>query len=187
MEKLLGVVMCGGESRRMGTDKGLIPQGNKTWAQLTYTKLSELNIPVLVSINPSQMQNYQAIFNADDLVADALSLPGPLNGILSVHRAKPNADLLILACDMIDMDKATLQQLITAYQSEPGHGFYAYHNGSYFEPLCAIYTASALAATKQVYLNGALNGFSLQQLLNGVNTKRLQVLNATVFNNLNSK
>jgi molybdopterin-guanine dinucleotide biosynthesis protein A len=187
MEKLLGVVMCGGESRRMGTDKGLIPQGNKTWAQLTYAKLSRLNIPVRVSINATQTQSYIALFKAEKLITDALNLQGPLNGILSVHSQYPDKDILILACDMTDMDAATLQQLTDAYYLEPGYQYYTYHNGEFFEPLCAIYTAQALSKLTDAYGQGQLNKYRLQNLLNSGNTKRLQVSNAAVFNNVNSK
>lgn len=187
MGKLLGVVMCGGESRRMGSDKGLIPQGKQTWAQLCYAKLSGLNIPVVASVNQSQVDNYQAIFKVDDMVVDALQIPGPLNGILSVHVKHPDSDILILACDMIAMDNPTLLQLVNAYQSKPGHDFYAYHNNAFFEPLCAIYTASALSALKQKCDEAGLSNYSLQQVLKSGNTMQLQVLDISRFKNQNDR
>ena len=183
MEKMLGVVMCGGQSQRMGTDKGLIPQGNATWAQLIYNKLIALNIPVVISINQTQNTDYSTLFNANDLVTDVMDIPGPLNGILSVHASHPDKDILILACDMIDMDNQTLQQLINTYQSDPDSDFYAYHNGQFFEPLCAIYTAKGLNTLK---LSG-LKNYSLQHVLNSAGTIKLEVLNINAFKNQNSK
>jgi molybdopterin-guanine dinucleotide biosynthesis protein A len=183
MEKLLGVVMCGGQSQRMGTDKGLIPQGNATWAKLTYNKLNALNVPVVISINPSQIQNYAAIFNADDLVIDNQNIHGPLNGILSVHASYPDKDILILACDMVNMDSDTLQQLIDTYRIDPNHDFYAYHNNQFFEPLCAIYTSKAVSQLKQT----DLSSYSLQKVLNNGDTKDLQVANPSAFKNQNRR
>jgi molybdopterin-guanine dinucleotide biosynthesis protein A len=187
MGKLLGVVMCGGESRRMGTDKGLIPQGNQAWAQLCHAKLSGLNIPVAVSVNQSQIGNYQAIFKVDDMIVDAQQIPGPLNGILSVHVKHPDSDILILACDMIAMDSSTLLQLVNAYQSQPGHDFYAYHNGAFFEPLCAIYTAKALSTLKLKFDDAELGNYSLQQVLKSGTTMQLQILDISRFKNQNDK
>lgn len=185
MNKLLGVVMCGGESRRMGTDKGLIPQGNQTWAQLCHAKLSGLNIGVVASVNQSQVSNYQAIFKNDDMVTDALQIPGPLNGILSVHIKHPDSDLLILACDMLNMDTSTILQLVNKYHSQPGRDFYAYHNGEFFEPLCAIYAAKGLSGLKQKFDDARLGNYSLQQVLKSGNMVQLQVLDIGHFKNYN--
>ncbi|MEO6524633.1 MAG: molybdenum cofactor guanylyltransferase [Mucilaginibacter sp.] len=183
MEKLLGVVMCGGQSQRMGTDKGLIKQGDATWAQLIFNKLKQFNIPVVVSINPTQTATYSSIFNATDLVTDAMDIPGPLNGILSVHASYPNNDLLILACDMIDMDYPTLKQLVDIQTTDSGYNYYAYNNGEFFEPLCALYTARGLNTISQT----GLSNYSLQTVLNNGNTKRLEITNAKAFKNQNNR
>lgn len=186
MEKLLGIAMCGGESRRMGTDKGLVALNNITWAQNAANKLSALGLRVVVSINPSQCKNYSALFATEELVTDAVDVNGPLNGILSVHAQHPKADLLLLACDMIDMKQATLQNLVNTYRSNPGFDFYAYHNGNFFEPLCALYTANALFKLMQKVNDGSLTNVSLQSVLKQGNVKVIEVTDADSFINTNS-
>lgn len=183
MQNLLGVVMCGGQSQRMGTDKGLIKQGDKTWAQLIFNKLQEQNIPVVVSVNQTQISAYSTIFSIDDLIVDNQNIPGPLNGILSVHAIHPDKHILILACDMIDMDNATLQKLIDTYQTLSTHNYYAYHNTKFFEPLCAIYTAQELTALKET----DLSNYTLQRILKIGNTSILQITNPEAFTNRNTK
>jgi len=182
MEKLLGVVMCGGQSLRMGTDKGLIQQAGSTWVQLTHAKLSSFNIPVKVSVNANQVEAYSHLFDVDDMVIDALNIPGPLNGILSVHARYPDKDVLILACDMIAMGTDTLARLVDVYHTYPGYHYYAYHNGSFFEPLCAIYTAKALNNLQVAQLTN----YSLQQVLKNADTKRLAILKPEAFGNQNT-
>src|SRR5215210_5197976 len=101
---MTGVVLCGGQSTRMGTDKGLLQLNGKTWVQHTSDKLSSLQIPVVVSLNKKQPDGYSKIFSSDKLIIDdeSLSLKGPLLGLMSVHQQLKQEDLLVLACDMLE-------------------------------------------------------------------------------------
>src|SRR4051812_4885506 len=116
-----GVILCGGQSTRMGADKGLLKQGSLTWAELAAHKLSSLQIPVSLSVNKEQATIYSKIFSPDQLIIDneALSIKGPLLGVLSAHQNFPDEDLVILACDMIEMSASVLQDLINNYQQVP--------------------------------------------------------------------
>ncbi|GGH03134.1 NTP transferase domain-containing protein [Pedobacter zeae] len=49
---MLGIVLCGGQSLRMGTDKGLLIHQDKLWAQVAADKLSVLDLLVNFSVNP---------------------------------------------------------------------------------------------------------------------------------------
>jgi molybdopterin-guanine dinucleotide biosynthesis protein A len=53
-----GVVLCGGQSSRMGTDKGLLLHQSITWVQQAISTLTQLNTPVLLSINEQQLIAY---------------------------------------------------------------------------------------------------------------------------------
>ena len=145
MQNLIGIVLCGGESKRMGKDKGLLVKDNTPWAVLIAEKLRSIGLDVAVSINEKQQEAYSAIFPETPLVVDQLSIEGPLNGLLSIHRNYPDKDILLMACDMIDMDKATLQTLIKSYANHPYHEYYVYQLNGFTQPFCAVYTAKGLA------------------------------------------
>jgi len=183
MKQLRGVVMCGGQSRRMGTDKGLIPIQNTCWAKFIADKLAALSLPVSVSINQTQQRAYLSFFDSGELIIDSFDIGGPLNGLLSVHEQFPHDDLLLLACDMISMESETLQALIIIYQNdEQLHHFYTYQNGAFAEPLCAIYTATGLAKSK----SSSGNDTSLQKVLREGITKYIPLSNPQSFKNYNT-
>src|SRR6188474_498182 len=117
---MLGVVLCGGQSSRMGSDKGLLVLNNKTWTQKAIDTLSNFQIPIVISVNKNQYHDYSLIFPADTLIPDdpTLQLHGPLCGLLSVNLKYPEEDLLIVACDMPLMDTEFIKQLLTKYATE---------------------------------------------------------------------
>lgn len=163
---MLGVVLCGGQSSRMGTDKGLIKLEAKTWAQTAVDKLSLLQLPVILSVNALQYDTYPAVFPVEHLVKDneRLAIRGPLAGVLSVHERYPQEDLLVLACDMPLMEVAVLEQLMHTCKAGNTEA-YVFTNQGAPEPLCAIYTANALAATLQRYHNHELTRHSMKFML----------------------
>ncbi len=178
--------MCGGQSLRMGTDKGLMPVDGTCRAAYMANKLKALTLPHTISVNKNQPQSYKAYFDEDDMVIDSLDIAGPLNGLLSVHAKFPHDDLLLLACDMINMQPETLNRLKECYIAEPHYDFYVYQNKEFAEPFCGIYTAKGLSLLMQKETSG-LSGISLQKVLNMGDTFRLPVTDPGSFNNFNYK
>jgi molybdenum cofactor guanylyltransferase len=185
MDRLTGVVLCGGESRRMGSDKGLLLKDGRPWALYMADKLSRWKIPVLFSINDRQIDGYGAILPSGGWVVDSQGLAGPLEGLLSVHKKFPERDLLLLACDMLDLDERTISALVDIYRSADSQDFYVYGEmlagGFLAQPLCGIYTAAGL---KTIDRAGA-GDLSLQTVLRKGRTFRLSIDDPNVFHNYN--
>lgn len=142
-----GVVLCGGQSLRMGKDKGLLIGSKKiTWAQQAFSLLSKFDLEVAFSVNKNQYPSYKRVFFSHKLMRDnpALNITGPLLGIMSAHLEYPGEDLLVLACDMIEMNLEVLTFLNNQYEQQPGFDAYLFKGKTTAEPLCAIYSASGL-------------------------------------------
>jgi molybdopterin-guanine dinucleotide biosynthesis protein A len=172
---MFGIILCGGKSTRMGSDKGLLKLEAKTWAQTAVDKLTDLNVPVKLSVNHDQFTAYSSVFSADELIIDdaTLQIKGPLSGVLSCHLKFPAEDLFILACDMPLMEVAVLKELFALYQKYPSNDAFVFTNDGEPEPLCGIYTARGLASILSMLRSGQLIKHSMKFMLDHVSTKTI--------------
>lgn len=185
IKSLLAVILCGGESKRMGTDKGLIPIKDTIRAQYVADKLEPFTLPVVFSVNARQVSTYSVYITPDKLIDDAVEAQGPLKGLLSVHKTFPDHHILLLSCDLLDLDKVTISKMIKTYLEETEHEFIVYQDTEYAQPFCGIYTSSGLARLLQKMHAHHLHDFSLQSVLNEGKTLRLAITNSRVFENYN--
>ena len=185
MNKLIGVILCGGESKRMGRDKGLIEHDGKHWAVIMAEKLQGFEIPVVISINEKQVAVYEEIFPQTPLLIDKLHIHGPLNGLLTAHENFPDKDILLLATDMIDMDDQTIHNLLYAYTHNPGFDFFAYEEDGFAQSFCSIFTSAGLKDVNNRFTNKELKKYSLHDRFNEGKTKFISLVNPVAFNNYN--
>lgn len=187
---MLGVILCGGASSRMGKDKGLVQTGDQYWTTLAAGKITSLSIPVVISVNLFQLPMYLKEFKDMTLIPDNVSLKvkGPLSGILSVYIKNKSEDLFVLACDMPLMNSFILQQLQNAYKQNPGYQAYVYASDAGLEPLVAIYSHNALRKVLEEVKAGKLKKFSMHGVLESLNVFRLEISPADqqYFQNFNS-
>ncbi len=190
---MLGVILCGGKSERMGTDKGLIasqPDGNTTWAENSSEKISSAGIQYVLSVNKEQYPFYSTLFPVQQLVTDneSLKIRGPLYGLLSVHIQYPDQSLFTLACDMPLMTTEILKELLQHYNQTSGSQAYLFTNDGEPEPLCAIYTPEALQHILHLYHSGQLVKHSMKFMLDHISTFTIPLKNEQKisFKNINA-
>jgi len=187
---MLGLILCGGQSSRMGTDKGLIKLHANTWAQTAVDKISSLHLNVLISVNALQYKDYLSVFKETQLIQDDdnLALKGPLAGVLSVHVQYPAEDLFVLACDMPLMETRLLEDLIAVYQEHPTADAYVYTNKNEPEPLCAIYTAKGLSYIIHLLKAKELTRHSMKFMLEHIHTYKIPLseVQKKCFRNFNA-
>ncbi len=185
---MLGVILCGGNSSRMGNDKGLLLAQEKTWAQSAQEKFRSL--PTVLSINSKQEHNYKSIFPKEQLITDdqTLSLAGPLLGILSVHKRYASEDLLILACDLPLIDQEVLETLQKEYRNNGGYEAYVFNVENQTEPLCGIYTHKGLDKILTLYESKNLERYSVMYALEQLQTRYIAAPTTwkSYFKNFNS-
>lgn len=187
---MLGLVLCGGQSTRMGTDKGLLKLHAKTWAQTAVDKINALYLPVVISVNEQQYDEYATVFPEKLLVRDDLSLQvkGPLCGVLSAHIQHPDEDLFVLACDLPLMDQTILKELFHHYLLHTGHDAYLFTSEDQPEPLCSIYMAKSLSKILALHNENKLTKHSMKNMLEHLNvfSTPLQEEQKKFFRNFNA-
>ena len=176
---MLGVVLCGGQSTRMTTDKGMLKSTDQstTWAQTALDKLEVLSLASVISINRIQYNAYHSFFSNTKLVYDNsfLKIKGPLLGVLSVHAQYPNEDLFLLACDMPLMEPFILKELLDLHFQKKEIEAFVFSVKQELEPLCGIYTAKGLTTILEMYHSGNLRKNSMKFIL-----EQLRILQVSV-------
>jgi len=169
---MTGLILSGGESSRMGTDKGLLLTGEKTWVEHISEILGTAKIPVYISVNKSNHAAYLKIFQPQSLIIDNDSIPskGPLLGILSAHIHFPGEDLFVLPCDLQSMNSSLIGKLISHYQKHPDAEIVHFTLADEPEPLCAIYTSASLDSILSRIRTGEIKRFSLKYILSQYKT-----------------
>ncbi|MFC5282324.1 molybdenum cofactor guanylyltransferase [Pedobacter alpinus] len=185
--QLTALILSGGESKRAGTDKGLKTTDGVIWVDLIAQKLKEVGLIIKVSINQQQLINYSQHYPSANLIVDKIDAPGPLKGILTAHQFFPKTNWLVVACDMIDLDLETINEIISLANQNPNFDFYTFKNSKFHQPFCAIYSATALEKINKAYQNNNIENFSLQHIFNSYTTKSIVIDDDfKAFNNYNS-
>ncbi|MGE9296191.1 MAG: NTP transferase domain-containing protein [Puniceicoccales bacterium] len=139
---LMGLVLAGGQSRRMGRDKATLTwHGEPLWRRQAEL-LAEQGMPVGISLRAEQTLDIGGFAPVHDAMDDA----GPLAGFLSAWAQFAQSALLVVACDLPLLDAATIRFLIE--QRDPTKLATAYRsaNDGLPEPLCAIWEPRSRAA-----------------------------------------
>lgn len=178
---LFGLVLAGGRSRRMGQDKAALRRDGQSQLAYIVHLLDDLLERVFVSTRadqknePERRRFQQIVDRYEDL--------GPVAGILSAMDEYPQADWLVLACDLPNIDVPTLTNLLG--KRAPDKPFTAYIS-SYDglpEPLCAVYAADSSAIVRRFVADGV---YCPRKMLIRSDTLLLQQPDARALDNVNT-
>lgn len=161
---LYGLVLGGGRSERMGTDKAALAYHGKPQTRRGLDLLAPFCAQAFVSCRAEQAGD--AAFAGLPQVHDTFLGLGPLGGILSALRAHPGAAFLVIACDLPFLDAATLEALVRGRDPLRVATAFSGPQDGLPEPLCAVYEPRAYAR-------------ALQLLGQGVDCPRKLILNSS--------
>lgn len=126
LNQSIGVILAGGEGRRMGgQDKGLILLHQKPLIEYPLAILQELKLPVLISANRHQDQYLRYTYPVINDLRDKFN--GPLGGIEAalhwIEQHAPNTQFVVFTpCDLPNLSVSIFIQLLQALSDHPEAG-----------------------------------------------------------------
>jgi molybdenum cofactor guanylyltransferase len=178
---LFGLILAGGASKRMHSDKAALTYHGRAQLDWAFDLLSPLCAETYVSVR--EAQRHDPMRSRFPLLVDQDVGEGPIAGIYSALATQPQAAWLVVACDLPFLTSSILRHLIahrdptrlaTAYRSQ--------HDGLP-EPLCAIWEPAARAAIVD-HINAGKH--CPRKLLINSNVSLLELPETQALNNVNT-
>ncbi|MEQ8476704.1 molybdenum cofactor guanylyltransferase [Fulvivirga sp.] len=168
---LIGIVLMGGNSQRMGKDKSQISYHDIPQYQYLFQLLSKYCSKVYLSCNAQQPTTIESSF---PLIKDVNDNAGPLEGIRSAFKVV-NKSILTVPCDMPGINDELILQLINSRNSDLDAVYYSDSDGR-INPLFAIWESSCIEELNK------FKGDSPRQFLRLVKTKVLKASSEALKN-----
>lgn len=173
-------ILAGGKSTRMGEDKRLMRIGGETMLERLVREFASLS-PV-VSAPPEGLPFDPGC----PVICDENEGIGPIEGIRRLLEEAETTDVFCCAADMplLTIDAA---ECLAGFRS-PDHDCWIFTENGRVQPLCAIYSKTALPAARAVIREG---NYAIRALLDRIRTKRIRVeqttLDPNIFRNINTR
>lgn len=143
---IYGLVLTGGKSTRMGTDKAQIEYHGKAHYLYLADLLSQCCDKTCISVSSTINSDLNTDF---ELVEDSVSLKGPIAGILSAMSKYPQAAWMVIACDLPLVNAATIEKLINERDTAKIATAFYNPETDFPEPLITLWEPSSKAAINE--------------------------------------
>jgi molybdopterin-guanine dinucleotide biosynthesis protein A len=164
---LYGLVMCGGNSSRMGIDKSIISYHGKPQRYHVFEMLNAFCAKTFISCNESQLstidKNYESLVDLPDYTSI-----GPMAALLTAFTHYPHSNFVVIGCDYPLLTDHEVEEFVNSLkQNKMAAAFYNKEQQLY-EPLLAWYSHRAVGTLMRLFEK---KEFSLQYFLRSVNAE----------------
>ncbi|NOU01217.1 MAG: molybdenum cofactor guanylyltransferase [Gallionella sp.] len=129
------IILAGGDSRRMGRDKAMLPFANQTLIQSVIETVQPLFSATMLSVRETRSE-----INLPQ-VCDTQDNGGPLVGLITALEKITTSWAFVVACDMPFVSPALVKQLAKIRAQQ--HAIVPVVHGQ-FQPLAAFYSTSGI-------------------------------------------
>jgi len=174
------LVLAGGSSKRMGTDKARITYYQKEQMYHVADMLIAMGLSTYISLNSNQNQDLDSSYS---FIFDTVERKGPLGGICAAFATDSSSAWIVVGCDYPLIQRFDLQHLL--YQSKIQHQSVAYfqEESQLFYPTLAVYQAQIQSIFQQALKQDELK---LQSVLAKAKVSPLKPLNSIRFVSANT-
>jgi len=175
-EKATAIILAGGGSGRMDSDKSMLPIKGKPMVEHICEQLCDSFEQTLVSANEVD----KLAFLGFEVIPDKIPGQGPLMGIASALEASANELNFVVACDIPHIDLTYVRRMLA--EAEEADIVIPTTGDERYEPLFAVYRKSALKAINEVLSSG---GRKISDVFARCRVKYIE-MEARGFTNLNT-
>ena len=190
------IILCGGQSRRMGKDKGSLIIKDKPMIKYILSTLNNEIDEVIIVLNDSKrIDKYMEFINPEDynyklkFVEDKIKNKGPISGILTGLENISSEYAIVFPCDNPFVTKNTIQTLFNEITCNI-QAVVPYHDPENklktSEPLHSIYNKNIIPLIDNLILNDSLH---IKGIIEKIDTKFVLIDNEKIlkkeFRNLN--
>jgi FdhD protein len=147
IEGVSAVILAGGESRRMGNNKALLPYRNSRFIDAVHGQMAAIFPEVILVTNTPELYHSLPCRKVADLYPGMGALAGIHAGLH--HSANPR--IFVVACDMPCLNSRLIRHLAACGE---GHELVVAESDSGVEPLHALYSKESLATIEQMLVAG---------------------------------
>ena len=190
------IILCGGQSRRMGKDKGSLIIKDKPMIKYILSTLNnEIDEVIIVLNDNKRIDKYMEFINPEDysyklkFVEDKIKNKGPISGILTGLENISSEYAIVFPCDNPFVTKNTIQTLFNEITCNI-QAVVPYHDPEKklktSEPLHSIYNKNIIPLIDNLILNDSLH---IKGIIEKIDTKFVLIDNKKIlkkeFRNLN--
>ena len=187
IKDITGIILCGGKSSRMLTNKALLKLNGRTVIEIIAEKMKSIFSEVLISTNG--INDYK--FLNLPLIKDIFTHKGPLAGIHSALKYSSTEKNFIISCDM-PLVSCELINFIATYNSDKK--IILPETEGRIQQLCGIYSKSISPIIEMIISNSEKNKnikgsvFDLIERVSAdiVNVESLTFYDNNIFLNMNT-
>ena len=162
-QNLIGWVLAGGKSKRMGQDKAMISYYGKPQALYLWEMLTREGMETYLSVGMHlDIANKLGVPGIIDLIPDQ----GPLGAIYTAQQQFPHRPILLMACDMPLVDKEDVSLLVEKRKLTADASIFWNADREQPEPMLSVWETSSQVFVKEALDQGNL---SLMKLLGKMN------------------
>jgi len=171
------IILAGGKSSRMGTDKGMLSINGRTMLEHICKQLRGTFGQILISAGDAEKYGFAGF----EVVRDKIPGQGPLMGIASALEASANEINFVAACDIPYIEMGCVGKMLT--EAKGADIVVPTTGDKKYEPLFAVYRKSALDAIKRRLRKG---GRKISEVFDKCEVKYIDLRKADWLININT-
>ena len=165
IDGITGIILAGGESRRMGSNKALLKIGDTPLIETVYRTMAELFHEVIIVTNTPEQYGFIPCRTVPDIHPGAGSIAGLQAGLAASNTGR----IFIAACDMPTLAPELVRRLCST--TEACDAVVAVNSDGFREPLHAVYDRSCLTEIQNLLDQGDK---SILLLLDRIRTRQIE-------------